>query len=48
MWVPGICGLVLGVLILAGVKGSPEEAGFDPVEQETTAKKDKGEGEGEN
>jgi len=32
MWVPGICGMVLGALILLGVKGSPEEAGFDPVE----------------
>lgn len=32
MWVPGLCGLVLGATILLTTKGTPEEAGFPPVE----------------
>lgn len=43
MWVPGMCGLVLGALILAGVKGSPQEAGFPPVEADEPETSKKGE-----
>lgn len=32
MFAPGIVGIVMGVLILAGVKDSPQSAGFPPVE----------------
>ena len=32
MWVPGILGVAVGTVILLGTKGSPEEAGFPPVE----------------
>lgn len=39
MFAPGLIGIVMGVLILFGVKDSPESAGFLPVERVQTAPK---------
>lgn len=32
MFAPGIVGLAMGLLIIAGVKDSPESVGYPPVE----------------
>ena len=32
LWAPGTIGLIMGMVILLGVKDSPESVGFDPVE----------------
>ena len=47
MWVPGIIGVVLGVVILLGLKESPEAAGFPPVEEASAAPGGGAAGEGE-
>lgn len=39
MFAPGIVGVVMGALILVGVRDSPEAAGFLPVEQKKEATK---------
>ena len=39
LWAPGTIGVIMGLLILIGVKDSPESVGFDPVEaKEAVAK----------
>ncbi len=42
MWAPGLTGLVVGVLLLAAVRDSPEAVGFPPVEVVAAAKQDDG------
>ena len=39
MWAPGIVGLVVGVLLLFGVRDSPEACGYPPIEEVKPAKK---------
>ena len=34
MWAPGMIGVVVGCILLLGVKDKPETAGFQPVEEE--------------
>ena len=40
LWAPGTIGVIMGLLILIGVKDSPESAGFDPVETKEAAVKE--------
>jgi OPA family sugar phosphate sensor protein UhpC-like MFS transporter len=48
LFAPGVIGLLMGVLILLGVKDSPESAGFPPVEAGSTkAKPEKDDGQKE-
>jgi len=35
MWAPGMIGMVVGCILVLGVKDKPETAGFDPVEDPT-------------
>lgn len=39
MWAPGICGLVVGLLVLLAVRDSPEAIGYAPVEAAPAPKK---------
>ena len=39
MWAPGIVGLAVGVLLLLGVRDSPEACGYPPIEEVKPAKK---------
>ena len=39
MWAPGIVGLVVGFLLLLGVRDSPEACGYPPIEEVKPAKK---------
>ena len=39
MWAPGIVGLVVGVLLLFGVRDSPEACGYPPIEEVKPSKK---------
>ena len=39
MWAPGLVGLVVGALLLLGVRDSPESCGFPPVEVVAVKKK---------
>lgn len=39
MWAPGICGLVIGLLVLLAVRDSPEAIGYAPVEAAPAPKK---------
>jgi sugar phosphate permease len=39
MWAPGLVGLTVGVLLLFGVRDSPESCGFPPVEVVAVKKK---------
>jgi sugar phosphate permease len=39
MWAPGAVGLTVGILLLLGVRDSPESVGYKPVEPVEKAKK---------
>ena len=39
MWVPGAVGFTVGLLLLLGVRDSPESCGYLPVEKVDSAKK---------
>lgn len=39
MWAPGAVGFTVGLLLLLGVRDSPEACGYKPVEQVDRAKK---------
>lgn len=39
MWAPGFVGLAVGVLLLLGVRDSPEACGYPPIEEVKPAKK---------
>lgn len=42
MWAPGICGIVIGLLVLLAVRDSPEAIGYTPVEAAPVAAPPKG------
>jgi sugar phosphate permease len=45
MWAPGVIGLVVGCVLILGVKESPVSAGYSPVEEEEEAVATKEDGE---